>query len=118
VHAIGTPDHVTLQAPVESGEAGMRSFAVRLSGAGGTLPTLEHVLAMLEIACFEEASFEAARLLVVGSVQWVGHRFRITLRVVDVETGAILGVVQEDGSGSPDDLSTAVGSAFARAVAR
>jgi hypothetical protein len=118
VHAIGTPDHVTLRAPVESGEAGVHAFAVRLGGAGGTLPTLEHVLALLEITCVDEASFEGARLLVVGSVQWVGHRFRITLRVVDVETGAILDVVQVDGSGSPDDLSTAVGSAFARAVAR
>jgi hypothetical protein len=118
VHAIGDPDHVAIQAPAESGGAGTRSFAVRIGGAGGTLPALEHVLAMLEITCVEEASLEGARRLVLGSVQWVGHRFRITIRVVDVETGAILDVVREDGSGSPDDMSTAVGSAVARAVAR
>ena len=117
-HAIGAPDHVALQAPAESGEAGIQSFAVRLSGAGGTLPTLEHVRDMLEITCVEEASLEGARLLIVGSVQWVGHRFRITVRVVDVETGAILDALRVDGAGGSGDLSTAVGSAFARAVAR
>jgi hypothetical protein len=118
VRAIGTTDHVALQTPVGSGGAGIHAFAVRVSGAGGTLPTLEHVRAMLEITCVEEASLEGARVLVVGSVQREGHRFRITMRVVDVETGAILDVVRVDGSGSPADLSTAVGSAFARAVAR
>jgi hypothetical protein len=118
VHAIGTAEHVALHAPVESGEAGMHAFAVRIGGAGSTLPTLEHVLAMLEITCVEEGSLEAARLLVLGSVQWAGHRFRITIRVVDVETGSILDVVRVDGSGTPDDLSTGIGSAFARAVAR
>lgn len=117
-HAVGTPDHVALQAPAESGEAGIQSFAVRVSGAGGTLPTLEHVRAMLEITCVEEASLEGARLLVVGSVQWVGHRFRITVRVLDVETGAILDALRVDGAGGSDDLSTAVASAFARAVTR
>jgi hypothetical protein len=117
-HAIGTPDHVALQAHAESGEAGIQSFAVRVSGAGDTLPTLEHVLAMLEITCVEEASLEGARLLIVGSVQWVGHRFRITIRVVDVETGSILDVLRVDGAGGSGDVATAVGSAFARAVAR
>jgi hypothetical protein len=116
--AIGAPEHVALQAPVESGETGIQSFAVRVSGAGGTLPTLEHVRAMLEITCVEEASLEGARLLIVGTVQWVGHRFRITVRVVDVETGAMLDVLRVDGAGDRDDLSAAFGGAFARAVAR
>jgi hypothetical protein len=117
-HAVGTPDHVASEAPVDSGEAGSLSFALRIGRAGGTLPTLEHLLAMLEITCVEEGSIEAARLLILGSVQWVGHRFRITIRVVNVETGTILDVVRVDGSGSADDLSTAVASALARAVAR
>jgi hypothetical protein len=117
-HAVGNPEHVALHDPVESGGTGVHPFAVRISGAGATLPTLEHVRSMLDITCVEEASLEGARLLVVGSVQGAGNRFRITMRVVDVETGAILDLVQVDGSGGRDDLSTAVGSAFARAVAR
>lgn len=40
------------------------------------------------------------------------------MRVVDVETGALLDTLRVNGTGGSGDLSTAIGTTFARAIAR
>jgi hypothetical protein len=109
--AVGA-DAVALRAPVGSDAAGIQSFGVRLSASGQVLPTVETLRQQIETTCVEEGSLEGARLLVVGSIQWDGHRYRITARSVDVETGTVIETVRVDGAGGAEALPAAVSRAL------
>jgi hypothetical protein len=115
--AVGV-DAVALQAPVGSGAAGIQSFGVRLSASGQVLPTVETLRQQIETICVEEGSLEGARRLVVGSIQWDGNRYRVTVRSVDVETGVVIGAARVDGTGGAEALTAAVSRALSGLLLR
>jgi hypothetical protein len=111
-------DAVALQPAVGGGATGIQSFVIRLSAAGQVLPTLDVLRRRIDTTCVEEGSLEAAERLLVGSIQWQGNRYRITARIIDVETAVVLDTVMLDGTGGAEALPAAVARALSRFLLR
>lgn len=110
--ALERPDYMAFGVTVGTNAAGLQPFVVRLSESGRALPPLVTLQSLVDSACVEEGSLEGARTMMIGSVQWSGRRFRLAVRIVEVETGVILKSTSEDGSGGAKELRAAIKRAF------
>lgn len=77
---------------------GLTCFVVRLDEDGNPLPTQPCLEQIIQKGMVPEGSLSAAASLLMGCIQQAGQRTRITVRIVDVETGE----VQETGMGEAD----------------
>lgn len=116
--AVASAEQIALRDANGNDAAGLQQFAVRLSGTGQPLPSLAYVQSLIDTTCVEEGSFEAARTMLVGSVQWVENKFRVNVRTVDVETGVITDSVSVQGTGGSDQLPAAVQRSFSQFLRR
>ncbi|MBA2668226.1 MAG: hypothetical protein H0U69_14455 [Trueperaceae bacterium] len=116
--AIGAGDAVALRDGPGTDDTGIVHFGIRLSGSGQVLPTIANLRSLAASTCVGDGSLEGARTLMVGSVQWIGSDFRITVRTFDVETGVIIESSAIDGTGGKTELPGAVRGAFARFLLR
>jgi hypothetical protein len=98
-------DHIQIT-PGPSGERnGLVKFGVRLSADGRILQSLDTIQRIIETTCVAEGSFDPARTILAGAVQWAGDdEFRVTMRRFDVETGVVLDAVSETARGGPAGL--------------
>lgn len=110
--ATARPDRVAMGDLTEGSSGGISRFAVRLSGDGRALPTLETIMQLVDSSCVQPGTIEGAPTLLIGSVQWTGDEFRINLRTVDTETGVITQAVSTTGRGGSGELSAALASAL------
>lgn len=106
VHGALAADYVTVApAPGATAASGLVRFAVRLSRDGRILESLEAMQRIIESTCVPDGSFEGARTILAGAVQWSGDEYRVTMRKFDVETGVIRDAVAEDGRGGVERLN-------------
>lgn len=111
VAAGASTDAVAVTGVEGTDAAGLARFALRLGADGSVLPSLDAVERTLDTTCVAPGSLEAARALLVGSVQWTGDAFRVDLRKVDVETGGVLDAVGDRGVGDGASVTAAVRNA-------
>lgn len=99
-----------------TGTSGLQRFAVRLNDEGQTLPTLDWIRQMLSMTCVPPGSISSAPVLLIGSVQWQGSRYRVSVRTVNTETGEIIATTSQTGQGGSAELSGSLASSLTRFV--
>jgi hypothetical protein len=95
--AVGA-DHIQITSGADGQQSGLVKFGVRLSADGRILRSLDAIQRLIETTCVAEGSFDGARTILAGAVQWTADgEFRVTMRRFDVETGVVLDAVSETG---------------------
>lgn len=108
--AVGGGDRVELIDVSSGSGGGLVRFAVRLGSAGQPLLSHDAIARIVGSACVQPGSFEGARTLLVGSVQWTADgQFRINVRTVDTETGVVTATASSTGTGGAAELGAALG---------
>lgn len=84
-------------------------IAVRMNSTYKVLPTPENI-----IKTYEQTGKkgEGAKLLMLGAVQVVGDRLRVTTRIVQTETSVVQRASMGDGEASYDGLYKAIEKAL------
>jgi hypothetical protein len=90
-------------------DTGLYKFAARLSSSFNPLPQVHD-----DTQSLQTGSVQGAMYLVQGAVQIIEDQVRVSMRIVSVETSAILQASSGDGSGSVlDAITGAAGDALA-----
>jgi hypothetical protein len=115
--ALGS-DHIQ----VTSGATGQRNdlvkFGVRLSADGQILQSLDTIRRLIETTCIAEGSFDGAKTILAGAVQWTADgKFRVTMRKFDVETGVIFDTISKTDRGGAAGLKAALQNVILDVVA-
>jgi hypothetical protein len=85
-----------------SPQRGLPCFQVRLGQSGSPLPTLACIEQHIEQGDVPEGSLEGAKTMLLGCIQQVGGRTRVTVREIKVETGEVLRAGKGDADGTDD----------------
>jgi hypothetical protein len=93
--------------------ASIDEFSVRLGSKQQPLPNRACLEERIKAGEVGEAALQGATHLLVGGVQESGGRTRVTVRVTDVATGAVVATGKADASG-PDALGSAARDAIAQ----
>lgn len=94
--------------------SGLRKVTVRLASNGEVLPSDACIAEAESNGSAKPGSLQGAHHLLIGAVQVSGMQTRVTVRTIDVATGAILSSALGDATGNGD---AAIASAAATALA-
>src|SRR5438105_4599510 len=86
------------------------NYQVRLGKENNILPTEDW--SKTHISNGDISPQESGRFMLLGAVQRVGDTFRLTMRIVNVETAVVVVTSKGDGRGCPDGLQQALGNAL------
>lgn len=111
-------DHIQVTPGADGPQGGLVKFGVRLGADGRILPSLETIQHIIDTTCVAEGSFDGARTILAGAVQWTADgSFRVTMRTFAVETGVVRDTVSETGRGDAAALGAALQNMILNVVA-
>jgi hypothetical protein len=87
------------------------SYQVRLGKDRNLLPSQDWVKKHVDNGDLT-APQEGSRFMLQGAIQQVGETYRVTMRIVNIETGVVLATSKGDGHGCTDGLQQAVDAAL------
>jgi hypothetical protein len=93
-------------------EGGLTRFVVRLAANYKILPSSASQQLRINRGVVAPHSLQGAKYLMLGAVQQFGNAARLTVRIDDVETGAILKTGRGDGTPDAAGLTGAAAAAL------
>jgi hypothetical protein len=89
----------------------LTTYQVRLGKDYNLLPTADWVKRQIDEGHIT-APQEGSRFMLQGAAQKVGDTYRVTIRIVNIETGVVVTAAKGDGTGCPGGLANAVDNAL------